>query len=94
MWSYLCTYLGHSSEQDTLSAGGGDGHLFQLLEAPYGAAHLHFHQGGDVAAVRWLHLDGQLLDEDVTLHLQLNPVLGEEGREGERKGGREGGRGK
>ena len=86
------THIGESCDEHTLSACGRHCGLLELLEAPNGVASRNDHHIGHVAAVRLLHLNGQLLNQYAMLDLQTDPVLEGEGeREGEGEG--EGGRG-
>ena len=55
---HMQSHLSQSAEEDTIPMGGGDGDLPYFLQAPNGVSSEHSHQGGHVAAVGRLHLDG------------------------------------
>ena len=73
-------YLSKPTNKDELSAGGWDGDLLQFLQTANSGSCQHSHQAGHVAAIRLLYLDGELLNEDVTLDFQTNPVLQKQNR--------------
>lgn len=69
------THISESSDEHALPGSGGHGDLLDFLEPPHGDSRQNSHTVGHVAAITLLHLDGELLHEDVGLDLQSDPVL-------------------
>ena len=71
----ICTHLCESTDEYKLPLSRRYGCLLELLETSDSVTSQHSHHARHVAGVGLLHVNRQLLYQDVTLNLKTNPVL-------------------
>ena len=68
-------HLCQARNENKLPCRWGNGACLELLESTDSLATIHSHRYWHVAGIKWRDLDGQLLQQNVGLDLQSNPVL-------------------
>ena len=75
IYADTCTHLCESTDEYKLPLSRWYGRLLELLETSDSITSQHSHHARHVAGIGLLHMNRQLLYQDVTLNLKTNPVL-------------------